>query len=191
MTSAFSARHFYYVTRSFPPCQTDISRFVVLHPTLRILLLVRLHDDARRFRRSFLSWETADRPIAASRLSARLLPASELYPVGSAFATPFPECSAPPDPQSRSAFPPRAWRPFSARLSGLPRAERKLRGRPGEGKSGFITGSDEPPATLLGTAEDAGHLNVPECQAWMSPGTVPGCSPSRRCSASSGRSGRW
>ena len=140
----------------FCPVKPIFRGSLCFNPITRIVLLARVHDDARRCRRSFLSWEAADRPIAASRLSARLLPASKLYPVGSAFATPFPECSAPPDPQSRSAFPPRAWRPFSAGLSGLPRAERKLRGRPGEGKSGFITGSGEVRPPALAQPEDAG-----------------------------------
>ncbi|MBQ1071556.1 hypothetical protein KBX06_00005 [Micromonospora sp. C31] len=40
-------------------------------------------------RRSLLSWEVADRPITTPWRPARLLPASRIYPVSLAIATPY------------------------------------------------------------------------------------------------------
>ena len=80
----------------------------------------------------------------------------------------------------------RAWCPFSARLSGLPRAERKLRGPPREGKSGVHH-------WLRATAASGGYpryavrdartvADRARVSGMDDPGRTPRCSPRRRCS---------
>lgn len=98
-------------------------------------------------RRSLLSWEAADRPIATWWPPARLLPASKLYPVGLAIATPSRSVLASPGSPASLGVSATSLVPLSAGLSGLPRAERKLRGPATEGKSALVAVTGEgPPA---------------------------------------------
>ncbi|SCF25478.1 hypothetical protein GA0074695_4842 [Micromonospora viridifaciens] len=64
------AGHFYYVTRWFLPCQTDVSRFAMLPPFCRAPRSDRLAPGA--------SWNSAERPPRSPACSSVSLPAGNL-----------------------------------------------------------------------------------------------------------------